>query len=403
MQGLKNFIEKGEFYIRLYELPEDIPVFCPVYKASVKVTSPDVQETTILTKFILHAVNRGRGVDTVAKITQFDKEIIQEDFNYLLNLKILSKNHKGKFELTENGYKTYQYIKAIEDFNEANPEVLINTFSREITKDFSDLYKSDEIDENALKLPKNIVTELYFNINPENLFNIMKDSRHLKNIKDSDKENLEFSLHINWDIYYKKMNITHIPQGIDDVPFHKLMKSGQSFIDKESSEDDVPILSIKRYFSMFKLYFEIKDNENLSRLKNLYDKFQDSREGFDERSIEYVEKYISYLDLSKMTFYLYLDEMTGEIGFRKVIIEDESSSIRDLPLEPNYNLQDISLKDKEKIVDKIHKTKYFDDIDKEQIKPIYKKVDRASKIFDYPIDNIIGYYIDGKDRGGWNA
>jgi len=365
-----------------------------MHKATVKVNSQNIKEMDSLTKFILYAVKQGEGIKTVAKITKFDKDIIREDFEYLLDRKLLSL-FKNKYKLTETGKKTYQYIKAVEDFNDNKQKVLINKFSREITKDFSDLYNKSEINKNGFKLKENIVTELYFNINPENLHNLMINSKQFSQLKESEKENLEFSLYINWDLYYKKMNITNIPKSSNFTPFHKLEKSNQEVKDKESIKG-TPMISIKRYFSIFELYFKLEDNDKLNNLKSLHEQHQKDDYSADEEELKLIKEYLPYYNLSKKSFNLFLDELTGEIGIKKIIIEDDSPQKGCIELESEYSAEDISLEDKKMIIEKFYNQKDFNNINLNYIKPVFKIKKRVSKIFDYPVDNLIDFYITRK-------
>ena len=223
----------------------------------------------------------------------------------------------------------------------------------------------------------------------------MINSKQFSQLKESEKENLEFSLYINWDLYYKKMNITNIPKSSNFTPFHKLEKSNQEVKDKESIKG-TPMISIKRYFSIFELYFKLEDNDKLNNLKSLHEQHQKDDYSADEEELKLIKEYLPYYNLSKKSFNLFLDELTGEIGIKKIIIEDDSPQKGCIELESEYSAEDISLEDKKMIIEKFYNQKDFNNINLNYIKPVFKIKKRVSKIFDYPVDNLIDFYITRK-------
>ena len=294
--------------MRYKKLPQKQLIYCPVLKSILALSTDELENISMLSKFILFCIGNGANKNKIKDVTMLQDIVIEEEISLLQKEKIIEKDF---FRLTELGNKYFKLMMLIDNFNKQKYTVQIDQTTGKIIKDDIELINRNERNDQAFSLQDKLVDYVYRNKDAENSREFFMENFNI-GFSDAEKELIHIDLLTDEEDLYRKMKILYVPCEVEDNIILSINKNLESV--------NIDYRTRKSKFFMEKTYIKFNieiESKTLKKYENILKEMQyiysQDKELLSDKAVNLI-KTIQYYNLTKSNLKaFYLDCQTGEI------------------------------------------------------------------------------------------
>ncbi len=143
----------------------------PTAQGRVRVSAPDLESLSVLTKLALMAASRSNTIEDLAAVTMLDQNVIKAEINKLVEGGVILMHSGGLLELTDVGHRVWERFNVVSGITKSGHEVTVDLFSNQWfwKKDSSESARAAT----ARRLPTRVFRETLGNPNINKLVDLV--------------------------------------------------------------------------------------------------------------------------------------------------------------------------------------------------------------------------------------
>lgn len=100
----------------------------PTAQGRVRVSAPDLENLSVLTKLSLMAASRGNSLSDLTAVTLLDENVIKAELNKLMEDGVILMRNGDQLELTDIGHRVWERFNVVSGINKNGHEVTVDLF-----------------------------------------------------------------------------------------------------------------------------------------------------------------------------------------------------------------------------------------------------------------------------------
>jgi|GEM_PF-3724591 len=371
--------------MRYKKLLENQLIYCPVLKSILALSTDELENISMLSKFILFCIGNGANKNKIKDVTMLQDIVIEEEISLLQKEGIIETDFLG---LTELGNKYFKLIMFIDNFNKQKYTVQIDQTTGKIIKDDIEPINRNERNDKVFSLQDKLVDYIYRNKDAENSKEFFMENFNT-GFSDAEKEIIHIDLLTDEEDLYREMKILYVPCESEENTILTINENLENF--------NVEYRIGKSKFFIEKTYIKFNidiESKTLRKYENIIKEIQYihsmDKDLLSDKALNLINTIQNYNLVKSNLRDFYLDGQTGEILSsidlsNKILVKEKKKMI----LPQFYDVNNLNEDVLKKVLEKCCLVNNNEDFEVS-----VGKTEIIKKVYEVSIYETIDFYIN---------